>query len=73
MTFRKRYYPGLQSVTQTRPGCFVAHHERHGAFEIQGGRAWGGTKREWFLSGNYIGQNIACASVADALRLIESL
>ena len=61
----------ITEFRQTRPGHFegAVGDQR---FTIEGGRAAGGTSREWFLDWGDILPDYPCTSLIEALRAIES-
>ena len=63
----------ITEITQTRPAHFegLAYGER---FHIEGGRASGGTSRDWFVSwdGAWNG-HLNATSLVNAIKLIETV
>ncbi len=71
---RNRVYTSrITEIAQTRPGHF--HGVAQGSpFHIEGGRAAGGSPRDWFVSwdGLWTGY-IGATSLTEAINLIESV
>lgn len=68
---RKVYVSRIEEFKQTRPGHFegVANET---PFHIEGGRAAGGTSRDWFLDWGRLLPNMRCTSLVNAINMIES-
>jgi hypothetical protein len=48
--------------------------ERHGVeYRIEGGKAAGGTSRDWWLDGPGWDKSIDCTSLVDALKCLEGM
>ena len=45
----------------------------HGTYTIDGGKRGGGSRRDWFVTGEHINPAIVCTSVVDALRLLDTM
>ena len=70
---RKVYVTQINEFKQTRPGHFegVANGT---LFHIEGGRAAGGSPRDWFLDwGDILPAGYRCTSLVDAIKAIETV
>ena len=68
------YFDHLTSVKRVAGSRSRWTAERNGVeYQIEGGRHAGGTKREWFVDGPDFNQSINCVSLADALRLLDTM
>ena len=62
----------VTEITQTRPGHFAGLADGE-PFNIEGGRAAGGTARDWFVAWPVAwAGSINATSLKDAIHLIES-
>ena len=68
---RKRFFSRIKSMR--RAGAAYHVETYHGAYTIDGGRRCGGSRRDWFVTGQHINKAIACTSIMDALRLLETM
>lgn len=67
---RTHYFSTIRDIRKIQPGHW--HVERNGRFyHIEGGKAAGGSRRDWFVDG-FGGKGIPCTSLVDALKLIDS-
>jgi hypothetical protein len=67
---RGRLYLNLGDFAQVAPGRFTVARGGE-VYRIEGGRSLGGSRSEWFVEGPALGGAVRCASVADALRLLD--
>ena len=70
--FRGKSYWRITEIREIAKGHVEAVFNGD-TYKIDGGRSTGGTNREWFLSGPEFTPYINCTSIADALRLLETL
>lgn len=68
---RKRFFTRITNVR--RVGAAFHVDTFHGAYTIDGGKRCGGSARDWFVAGEHINPAIACTSVMNALRLLETM
>ena len=69
---RKHYFSRIRSLTRIGKGRYEVVGVNGMTFNVEGGKAIGGTQRDWFLDG--CGEKaIVCTSLVDALRCIESM
>ena len=67
----------IQEVRKLRPGRWLVVTS-YGAFEVEGGRAAGGSSRDWFVdqvdTGRQIfgGKALNATSLMDAIHLLEN-
>ena len=69
---RDTFVNRITSLTQTRPGHFegLAYGDR---FHIEGGRAAGGSQRDWFVSWENAWEGyLTATSLVGAIKLIEN-
>lgn len=73
---RKQFFNRIVAVTKVRRGHYEVTTECHGTFHVEGGKAAGGTRRDWFLDGEPERgwhKTIPCTSLVDALRCIDGM
>lgn len=69
---RSHYFGRIRELTKTGKGKYEIVGVNGMIFKVEGGSAIGGSHRDWFLDG--CGDKaIACTSLVDALRCIESM
>lgn len=69
---RLQHFSRVEKVTMVRPGHYEAKWGDM-TFKIEGGKAAGGTSREWFLSGPTFTGSLEATSLVDALNLIDTV
>ena len=68
---RTKFFHGIERVTKVRPGRWDVISFR-GVYRVEGGRAAGGTSREWFVSGPCYDEPLRATSLMDACKLIDN-
>ena len=68
---RKYFYSRIQNVRRVCGTYYVDTF--HGGYTIWGGKAAGGSSRDWFVEGEHIKDYIVCNSVVDALTMLDSM
>jgi hypothetical protein len=74
---RTKFYSRISDVRKLRAGRWLVQ-TNYGAFEIEGGRAAGGSSRDWFVdqvdNGRQVfgGKSLKATSLVDALHLLEN-
>jgi hypothetical protein len=71
---RTRFFEHIESVTMDRRGHYTVKSVKGTrTHHVEGGRAAGGSPRDWFLDGDHLNKSIRCTSLMDALRIINNL
>lgn len=73
---RTRYFNRLESLSPDNAGRYTATTIAGYVFTIVGGKAAGGSSKDWFLScdnQNIINGCMDCKSLVDALNIIEAI
>lgn len=68
---RTHYFGRIRSLVRTGEGKYKVEGTNGMKFQIEGGRAAGGTSRDWFLDG-FGERSIVCTSIVDALNVINN-
>lgn len=71
---KKYTFDRLEDFACSRKGRYhVTHLGTHNTYTIEGGKHFGGSKRDWFVDGKDFKGSIACTSVIDALRMLDRM
>ena len=69
---RNHYSNILSNFERVRKGVYTVYR-RDVEFTIEGGRALGGSRNDWFITGGAFIKPLVCTSIMDAIRVLENM
>lgn len=72
ITYNGKWYSRITMVQSMGAGKYKIK-ATHGEYTLEGGRALGGARNDWFLEGSRINKHIVVSGLVDALNLLQNM
>ena len=69
---RTHYSTILSNFEKHRKGVYSVYR-RNVVYMIEGGKALGGSRTDWFITGDGFNKPVICTSIMDAIRVLENM